>query len=88
MEVTGGVTDSFHVNFHDYQTGDAPVLVKNYCADIFLKIQQQDQSPVTLLSPSYSLLYTWDDPTRPRQLVWNVYNNKGNGFHIDVSKDG
>lgn len=54
---------------------------------MFLKIQQQDQSQVTLLSPYNSLLYTWDDPTRIRKLVWNVYNNKGSGFVLDICKD-
>ncbi|KAG5885876.1 hypothetical protein JTB14_019139 [Gonioctena quinquepunctata] len=88
VEITGGITDSFRITFNEYKHGDAPVLVKNYCADLFLKIQQQDLSPVTLLNPYHSLLYTWDDPTRPRQLVWNVYNNKGKGFSVDITKDG
>ncbi|KAJ8959925.1 hypothetical protein NQ314_006127, partial [Rhamnusium bicolor] len=88
VEITGGINESFRVSFNDFTPGDAPVLVKNYCADLFLKIQQQDLSPVTLLSPYNSLLYTWDDPTKPRQLVWNVYNNKGSGFSVDISKDG
>lgn len=88
MEVTGGIKESFRITFNEYRPGDAPVLVKNYCADLFLKIQQQDLSPVTLLSPYNSLLYTWDDPSRSRQLVWNVYNNKGTGFSVDITKDG
>ncbi|EEZ98160.2 hypothetical protein TcasGA2_TC000586 [Tribolium castaneum] len=87
VEVTGGISDSFRVTFYEYKSGDAPVLVKNYCPDLFLKIQQQDQSQVTLLSPYNSLLYTWDDPTRIRKLAWNVYNNKGAGFVLDICKD-
>ncbi|RZC35875.1 vacuolar protein sorting-associated protein 13A-like, partial [Asbolus verrucosus] len=47
----------------------------------------QEQSQVTLLSPYNSLLYTWDDPTKIRKLVWNVYNNKGTGFLTDIFKD-
>ncbi|CAH1112949.1 unnamed protein product [Psylliodes chrysocephalus] len=88
VEITGGINDSFKITFNEYKPGDAPVLVKNYCADLFLKIQQQDLSPVTLLNPYHSLMYTWDDPTRPRRLVWNVYNNKGTGFSVDITKDG
>ncbi|VEN41503.1 unnamed protein product [Callosobruchus maculatus] len=88
VEVTGGVSDSFQISFNDYKPGDAPILVKNYCGDIFLKIQQQDLSPVTILRPYNSLLYTWDDVTKPRQLVWNVYNNKGSGFLVDINKEG
>ncbi|KAK9875024.1 hypothetical protein WA026_005834 [Henosepilachna vigintioctopunctata] len=88
VEVTGGVFDSFKIFFSEYLPGDAPVLVQNYCADLFLKIQQQEQGQVTLLSPYHSLMYTWDDPTRVRQLVWNVYNNKGSGFLLNIFQDG
>ncbi|KAJ8960584.1 hypothetical protein NQ318_013873 [Aromia moschata] len=88
IDVSGGINDSFRISFNEFKPGDAPVLVKNYCGDLFLKIQQQHLSPVTLLNPYHSLLYTWDDPTKPRQLVWNVYNNKGSGFSVDITKDG
>lgn len=88
VEVTGGKTEPFQITFSEYRKGDAPVLVENLCSDLFLKIQQQGQGQVTLLSPYHSLLYTWDDPTRPRKLIWNVYNNKGSGFHVDLLKDG
>lgn len=88
MEIKGGIKESFKITFHEYKYGDAPVLIKNYCTDLFLKIQQRDQSPVTLLNPYNSLLYTWDDPVRPRHLIWNVYNNKDPGFSVDINKDG
>ncbi|XP_030755861.1 vacuolar protein sorting-associated protein 13A-like [Sitophilus oryzae] len=88
VDVTGGNSGPFHIAFNNYSPGDCPILIQNYCADLFLKIQQQDQSPVTLMSPFNSLLYTWDDPTKPRTLVWNVYNNKGSGFVLDINKDG
>lgn len=64
------------------------MLIKNYCTDLFLKIQQQGQGQVTLVNPYNSLLYTWDDPLKPRTLVWNIYNNKGSGFLVDILKDG
>ncbi|KAF5273457.1 hypothetical protein FQA39_LY07474 [Lamprigera yunnana] len=88
VDITGGTTDPFHITFKEYNEGDAPVLVKNMCADLFLKIQQQAQSQVTLLNPYTSLLYTWDDPIKTRQLLWNIYNNKGSGFFVDIFKDG
>lgn len=88
VEVRGGECEPFSVLFSEYKKGDAPILIKNMCSDVFLKIQQQSQSQVTLLSPYNSLLYTWDDPTKPRELLWNVYNNKRNGFHINIAKDG
>lgn len=37
-------------------------------------------SKVTLLSPYQSLLYTWDDPTGERKLLWNVYSRKNENF--------
>lgn len=78
----------FEIVFQEYKPGDAPVLIKNYCTDLFLKIQQQGQGQVTLVNPYNSLLYTWDDPLKPRMLVWNIYNNKGSGFLVDILKDG
>lgn len=87
VNVDGGKTEPFKITFNEYKKGDAPVLIENMCSDVFLKIQQQSQSQVTLLSPFHSLLYTWDDPTKSRELIWNVYNNKGNGFHVDLTKD-
>ena len=85
--MTGGTSGPFTVTFSEFQKGDAPVLIKNMCADLFLKVQQRDQGQVTLLSPFHSLVYTWDDPTKLRRLVWNVYNNKGAGVDVDVFKD-
>ena len=29
-----------------------------------------------LLGPYQSMLYTWEDPTAERQLLWNAYNSK------------
>lgn len=88
VSVTGGKTAPFEITFYEYSPGDAPVLIKNYCKDLFLKILQQGQGQVTLVNPCNSLLYTWDDPLKPRLLVWNIYNNKGPGFLIDIQKDG
>lgn len=87
VEVSGGKAEPFLISFKDYKKGDAPVLIENLCADLFLKINQLSQSQVTLINPYHTLLYTWDDPTKPRNLIWNIYNNKGTGFPIDVTKD-
>ncbi|KAL1509464.1 hypothetical protein ABEB36_004192 [Hypothenemus hampei] len=86
--ITGGTSGPFQTTFNDYKLGDCPVLVKNYCPDLYLKIQQKDQSHVSLLNPNHSLLYTWDNPILSRMLTWNVYNNKGSGFTLDIVKDG
>ena len=41
---------------------------------------------VALLSPYQSMLYTWDDPSKERSLLWNVYNKKSKGFFAEFWK--
>lgn len=53
-----------------------------------MKFHQKDSGQVVLLSPYQSLLYTWDDPSKERSLLWNVYNNKGKDFCVPFWKDG
>ncbi|GFY43054.1 vacuolar protein sorting-associated protein 13, partial [Trichonephila inaurata madagascariensis] len=76
------------IAFHPYIPGDAPVRVDNYCEDLFLKINQKSQSQVTLLNPYQSVLYTWDDPSQERTLIWNLYNRKRVGFPARITRDG
>lgn len=61
--------------------GDIPLRIDNFCDDLFLKISQCNLGQVVLINPFQSLLYTWDDPTKSRELVWNVYNNKRTGYN-------
>lgn len=88
VEVSGGGERPLMIAFRTYHQGDAPVRVDNACADLYLKVCQKSTGHVTLLSPYHSLLYTWDDPTAERTLVWNVYNNRSVGHQIDVRHDG
>jgi hypothetical protein len=32
------------------------------------------------------MLYTWDDPSKERSLLWNVYNKKSKGFVAEFWK--
>ncbi|CAH0559657.1 unnamed protein product [Brassicogethes aeneus] len=88
VEVIGGVNEPFTISFQSYKLGDAPIVVRNCCENKHLKISQQGHTEATLLNPNYSFMYTWDDPTTSRKLVWNVYGSKGQGFYIDITKDG
>lgn len=88
VEVSGGGERPLLIAFRPYKSGDAPVRIDNACADLYLKVCQRSTGHVTLLSPYHSLLYTWDDPTAERILIWNVYNNRGSGNQVDVRKDG
>ncbi|XP_022244299.1 vacuolar protein sorting-associated protein 13C-like [Limulus polyphemus] len=88
VEVTGGSETPTVISFFPYCPGDAPVCVENLCEDLFLKINQKSLGQVTLLSPYQSVLYTWDDPSLERTLIWNLYNRKKNGFSAQIFKDG
>ncbi|XP_054716823.1 intermembrane lipid transfer protein VPS13C-like [Uloborus diversus] len=88
VEVRSGEDCPSTIAFQNYTPGDAPVRVDNYCEDLFLKIHQKSQSQVTLLNPYQSVLYTWDDPSQERTLIWNLYNRKRIGFPARIERDG
>lgn len=88
VEVSGGVDGPMKISLFSYSSGDAPVRVENLCEDLFLKIHQKGLGQVTLLSPYQSVLYTWDDPTLERTLMWNIYNRKKPGFTAHIQQDG
>lgn len=88
VEVRGGNNSPFRITFEKYQPGDAPVRVDNLCDDLFLKMNQVNLGQVALLNPFQSVLYTWDDPTETRELIWNVYNSKTKGYTAQFYTDG
>ncbi|KAG8198773.1 hypothetical protein JTE90_007083 [Oedothorax gibbosus] len=88
VEVKSGEDFPTTIAFQQYVSGDAPVRVDNFCEDLFLKIHQKSQSQVTLLNPYQSVLYTWDDPSKDRVLMWNLYNRKRIGFRALIDRDG
>ncbi|XP_076634172.1 intermembrane lipid transfer protein VPS13A isoform X1 [Colletes latitarsis] len=88
VEIEGGINSPFYVTFQKCMPGDIPVRIDNFCDDLFLKISQHNLGQVALINPFQSLLYTWDDPTKPRELIWNVYNNKKTGYSAKFEKDG
>nr|KAG5703288.1 hypothetical protein BaRGS_025530 [Batillaria attramentaria] len=88
VEVTGGTDSPITITFTNYTTGDAPVRVENLCEDVFIKIHQKNQSQVTLLSPNQRVLYTWDEPSAERTIMWNVYGRKKPSYPAFITKDG
>ncbi|GFR60474.1 vacuolar protein sorting-associated protein 13C [Elysia marginata] len=88
VEVTGGTDTPITIIFTDYEPGDAPARVENLCEDVFIKIHQKNQSQATLLPPYQSILYTWDEPSAERTLMWNVYGRKRASYPAFISKDG
>ncbi|XP_034193125.2 intermembrane lipid transfer protein VPS13A isoform X1 [Osmia lignaria lignaria] len=88
VQIKGGITSPYYVTFQKYVTGDIPIRIDNFCDNLFLKISQCNLGQVALINPFQSLLYTWDDPTKTRELIWNVYNNKKPGYNAKFEKDG
>ncbi|XP_076222912.1 intermembrane lipid transfer protein VPS13A isoform X2 [Nomia melanderi] len=88
VEINGGVNCPYNITFQKCVAGDIPVRIDNFCSDLFLKVSQHNLGQVALVNPFQSLLYTWDDPTKPRELKWNVYNNKKTGYDAKFEKDG
>ncbi|XP_078045899.1 intermembrane lipid transfer protein VPS13A isoform X2 [Augochlora pura] len=88
VEIDGGLNSPYNITFQKCVPGDIPVRIDNFCDDLFLKISQHNLGQVALVNPFQSLLYTWDDPTKPRELIWNVYNNNKTGYDAKFEKDG
>ncbi|KAK3096835.1 hypothetical protein FSP39_003796 [Pinctada imbricata] len=88
VEVIGGLENPRTITFSDYDIGEAPVRVENLCDDVFIVIHQKGQHQMTVLSQNESILYTWDDPTGARKLMWNVYGRSDKqDSEIDINKD-
>ncbi|XP_014604811.1 PREDICTED: vacuolar protein sorting-associated protein 13C-like [Polistes canadensis] len=88
IEIEGGANTPYYIVFRKYMIGDVPVRVDNLCSELFLKINQINSGQVTLLNPFQSILYTWDDPSMPRELMWNIYNNKKSSYKARFDTDG
>ncbi|EZA49615.1 Vacuolar protein sorting-associated protein 13A [Ooceraea biroi] len=88
VEIESGANSPYRITFRRYVAGDIPVRVDNLCDRLFLKLNQVDLGQVALLKPFQSLLYTWDDPTQRRELIWNVYNNNAIGYSAQFETDG
>ena len=46
----------------------------------------RNQSQVTLLSPNQRVLYTWDEPSAERTIMWNVYGRKKPSYPAFINK--
>ena len=41
---------------------------------------------MTLLSPNQCVLYTWDEPSAERTIMWNVYGRKKPSYPAFINK--
>lgn len=46
----------------------------------------RDQSQTIILSANQTVLYTWDDPTSERTLMWNVYGRNKPNYPAAIAK--
>ena len=46
----------------------------------------RNQSQTTILSSNQTVLYTWDDPTMERTLMWNVYGRSKPNYPAAINK--
>ncbi|WAR06888.1 VP13A-like protein [Mya arenaria] len=86
VNVSGGTQSPITIQFSSYDVGDAPVRVENLCEDVFIKVHQKNQSQTTVLSSNQCILYTWDDPTSERTLMWNVYGRSKLDYPAAIMK--
>ncbi|XP_030850036.1 vacuolar protein sorting-associated protein 13A [Strongylocentrotus purpuratus] len=88
IQVEGGVQEPTTITFLAYTSGHSPVRLDNLCDDLNLRINQKNNGSRHLVRPHRSLLYTWDDPTAERILMWNLYNRNKKSFECLVEQDG
>ncbi|XP_071956749.1 intermembrane lipid transfer protein VPS13A-like [Antedon mediterranea] len=88
VKVEGGFEGPMRITFLNYQIGHAPVRIENRCHDVFLRFNQKNVGSMTFVSPSESLLYTWEDPTLDRVLMWNLYNRNKQSVKATIDRDG
>ncbi|CAG9865247.1 unnamed protein product [Phyllotreta striolata] len=72
------------INVAPYEDGSAPALLLNH-SDYTLCYWEKESVQKRYLQPNESVLYTWENPSGPRQLVWD----RGNRREIieDLRKD-
>ncbi|CAG9772493.1 unnamed protein product [Ceutorhynchus assimilis] len=76
---------STYINFAPYAIGCAPALIINHTIHDF-NFWEKESVQIRTLKPKTQMLYTWENPSGPRKLVWE----KGHKMEIenDLRKDG
>lgn len=68
-----------------YQTGMAPALVINH-TNYTMSFWEKETVQIRKLYPCHNFLYTWENPSGPRVLVWDIGHSKEQ--EDDLRKDG
>jgi vacuolar protein sorting-associated protein 13A/C len=80
------VEGAIKIVFQHYAPGFAAVLLVNQTSKVTIDYSQKDANVERLkLEPGYSTMYTWQDPTGKRELIWSY---EGKDFKDELIKDG
>lgn len=74
-----------YINFAPYTAGSAPALIINHCGSD-MNFWEKQSVQIRTLKPKTSLLYTWENPSGSRTILWE----KAHKIEIenDLRKDG
>lgn len=73
------------ISFTQYQPGMAPALIINH-TPYTMKFWEKETVQIRQLPPNYNFLYTWENPSGPRVLAWDIGRSKE--LNDDLRKDG
>ncbi|KAF5289221.1 hypothetical protein FQR65_LT00109 [Abscondita terminalis] len=74
-----------YINLSAYELGMAPALIINHTSNTMC-IWEKETVQLRRLEPGNKILYTWENPSGPRVLVWDVGHKKE--LEDDLRKDG
>ncbi|XP_018574731.1 vacuolar protein sorting-associated protein 13 isoform X2 [Anoplophora glabripennis] len=72
IQITEG---AIYINLVPYEHGSAPALLINH-TDSPITFWEKESVQKRILGSKHSLLYTWENPSGPRLIVWDKGNNK------------
>lgn len=82
VQITEGAV---YITFMPYKPGLAPALIINHTNKV-INFWEKESVTIRQLEPSHSVLYTWENPTGPRLLVWET--GKKAETEDELRKDG
>lgn len=82
VQITEGAV---YITFTAYQPGLAPALIINHSSKV-MSLWEKQSITIRHLKPLHSVMYTWENPTGPRILMWE--SGKKNEIEDDLRKDG
>lgn len=82
VQITEGAV---YITFAPYSPGLAPAIIVNH-TEHTLNFWEKESVVVRKIDPKHTQLFTWENPTSPRILLWE--SGKKNDIEDDLRKDG